>query len=434
MMKHIKKIPLFLATLMVVSFFASMRTTYANDVFYSGNNIYYYDENAQTCSVSSNSVSTLRGTDNREKIYNYLKDKGLTNEQAVGVAANISHEGGYSPTRQEDPSPGNGYLQFPEGGWGIVQWTFGRRTNVVEYLKLKVPQLVNQFYKDEFGNAVSQSEGYVPKGMDVTSNDLLLLHELDFLYEESTHRNVRSVTVPHVDNVSAGDNEWESLKKQTTASKASNLWVYNFEVPGKIDETAKSRAAEAELLLATFNGTSTVSSADPCGDAGITGSIRERAVQVAELEYAAWEKGTKSPGSSFLEYTYSVEGDWCAWFVSWVYKEAKYPVNDNEKPFYASVTQFKNIAQEPGGKFDWQPNDGKYTPKPGDMGVYQSGGEFYHINMVVSAKSPTVVTTIGGNEGGDNFRQSSVKKSVDSTYWPERAAGYIVPTQEGILQ
>lgn len=395
--------------------------------FASLQNIPFYDPcSNDSCQVSSGIVTKLSGADNREKIFNYLKARGLTPEQAAGVTGNIQKESGFSPTRQEESQ------NFPFGGWGIVQWTYGRRNDpsaakgVVAYLKAKIPDVMENYYSNEYGGGVSESSGFVPKGVPVDANDALLLHELNFLYDESNRREVRPEAVDKIEGAAAGDNEWKTLTKQTTIKNASNLWVYNFEIPANIDTTAAARVISGQTIFDLYNGSSVT--ADQCS--GVNGPTRTKVVALAEKEYAAWESGAKKPGDDFKEYTYGVAGEWCAWFVSWIYKDAGYPVNNDSKPFYSYVGDLVDLAKK-NEKFEWHPKDDTYIPQPGDIAIYGDGKTFYHTNIVISAEGVNSITTIGGNEGADDdfssFTTRGVKLSEKSTYWASEAYGYVSP-------
>lgn len=431
----LRRISLFtIALVVILSFSTSVSaqeapTKTCDTDFYSANSILYYDPCDTACSTTNSSVASLTGTDNREKVFNYLKAKGLTPEQAAGVAGNIQNESGFSPTRQEMSQ------SFPNGGWGIVQWTFGRRSDpspekgVVAYLNSKIPEVMATYYSDSYGSGVSESGGFVPAGMPVDANDKMLLHELDFLFKESsTSRQIRSKTVSYIENGTVGDNEWETLKKQTSIKSASNLWVYNFEIPGNIDSTAAERVKSGQAIFDKYSGSAAQTASGACG--ALTGTIREKVVKAAEAEYASWVSGQKKTGGDYLTYTYGVSGEWCAWFVSWIYKDAGYPVNDETQPYFAVVRQLMELGKK-GDKFEWHLNDGAYTPQPGDIAVYGDATDLYHTNIVISASSPTVMTTIGGNEGYSNGvsgkENSQVKKSENSTYWPNEAYGYVSP-------
>lgn len=391
----------------------------------SRNNVYFFDPCDDSCKVTQGSVTVLNGDDNREKIYNYLRNKGLSPEQAAGVTGNIQAESGFSATRQEDSKT------FPDGGWGIVQWTDDRRvsgnpdTAIVDYLKLKHPDLMDKYYKAEFGGSVSQDKGFVADGVNPEDSDVLLLNQLDFLYKESTNRSIEPNVVQHIEGAAPGDNEWDTLKKQTTLEGASNLWLYNFERPSDADSKSTERISFGQTILDTYSVIGGNTSCD-----STSGELRDKVVSIAETEYAKWVSGEMSPGESFLKYSYNIHGDWCAWFVSWVYKEAGYPVKDEEPQYYAGVTMLMNAAKA-GGKLVWHQNDGSYTPRPGDIAIYGDDSDVFHTNLIISAESASSFVTIGGNEGGGEvgpgFKyRSSVKKS-EGSYWPGKAYGFISP-------
>ena len=114
-----------------------------DEQFYSDNIPPFYDPDAVDCSATSS--TTLSGKDNREKIYNFLIQNGLNGKQASGVLGNLQAESGFSPLRHED-SAGS----FERGGYGIAQWTGGRRTALIAYIDSKAPELKDTYYRDGF--------------------------------------------------------------------------------------------------------------------------------------------------------------------------------------------------------------------------------------------------------------------------------------------
>lgn len=84
-----------------------------------------------TAQQSTCGAGQLMGSDNPEKVWNYLTGKGMTPVQAAGAMGNLQHEGGFNPKRVED---GWGFPREMEAippnvgpagqpGYGIVQWT-----------------------------------------------------------------------------------------------------------------------------------------------------------------------------------------------------------------------------------------------------------------------------------------------------------------------
>ena len=74
---------------------------------------------------STNSFSGLGKGENPQKIYNFLRKKGLSHEAAVGIMANLQQESGMDPSK----------LQYGGGpGRGIAQWEVGGRFSGLEEL------------------------------------------------------------------------------------------------------------------------------------------------------------------------------------------------------------------------------------------------------------------------------------------------------------
>ena len=95
-------------------------------------------------SVGATGSTMLTGKDNFEMIYNFLRDKGLSPEQAAGAIGNIKQESGGDPTIIQGGKPVNlndnkpvsewtfdsKHTKSPAGissGWGLIQWTPGSK-------------------------------------------------------------------------------------------------------------------------------------------------------------------------------------------------------------------------------------------------------------------------------------------------------------------
>ena len=108
-------------------------------------------------------------TDNRtteEVVWDYLKAAGYSDIQVAGIIGNLCQESGLNPARVES----NGE------GIGLVQWSFGRKQNLINYasskgvdwsdLETQLEFLVSELdskqfyqpYKDTFMNPYSVSE------------------------------------------------------------------------------------------------------------------------------------------------------------------------------------------------------------------------------------------------------------------------------------
>lgn len=282
--------------------------------FRNNNDVIWTNPDSYVCGAGSGSGTKMSGDNNLAKIWNYLVDqeRGLTDEQAAGVLGNIAHESGhsYSPFTQE-------YARsWPAGGYGLVQWTNpGRRDAVRDSLKEKLPSgMFEKYYVPAYGGPTKESNGYVPEGVPVDVNDQFLAIELDFLYAESTTRNVL--------NIFGSGTEWENVKKAQSVKEASDVWLFNFERPGSVisggkvnpntpsaQATSKARAEAGQEILDQLRGQSggDVASASPAslsgsaercsGENANPGSVQ--ALQALTLKYAhPTKRANHSPGAT----------------------------------------------------------------------------------------------------------------------------------------
>ncbi len=79
----------------------------------------------QTCACNSGTTG-LTGSDNEDKVWNFLKGIGLTDAQVAGIMGNFEQESSFDPERIQ----GGGDSQTPSaagsGGYGLAQWTPGQ--------------------------------------------------------------------------------------------------------------------------------------------------------------------------------------------------------------------------------------------------------------------------------------------------------------------
>lgn len=167
--------------------------------FYASNDILWYDPNA-SCGVTPDANTgsvTLVGGENAEKTWNFFRAKGLSNEQTAGVMGNIQAESGFNP----------GIVEGGSGiGFGIAQWSFGRRTAL---------------------EAAARE-----KGVDVAD----LGFQLEYLFQEL---NVRTADRPEYRQYGT---EWKAVAAQTTIDDALVAFHHEFEISHLMD-TADPRAA-----------------------------------------------------------------------------------------------------------------------------------------------------------------------------------------------
>jgi N-acetylmuramoyl-L-alanine amidase len=165
---------------------------------------------------------------NAAKVWNYLTGKGLTTQQAAGFLGNMEAESGINPGTQEY---GTGI------GYGLVQWSYERRTNLENFAK--------------------------KQGKPVSDIDV----QLDFLWKELTTDYNSTVLKP--------------LKKTTTVREAAVLIMLKFEAPkNQGDDVKDDRTDRANHWFKKFSkfgtgsgvvsGTSCTCSTSGASDSGKT--------------------------------------------------------------------------------------------------------------------------------------------------------------------
>lgn len=241
-------VAIFLASVLTLSFVVDTAKVFAiPDVqFYGSNDVLLFDPDAVNCASGGDSGSTtLRGADTREKIWNYLVDKGLSPEQAAGVMGNMAAESGFSPTRRQ----GSGDLlnsRFENNAWGLAQWDGGRRftspdRGILGKLRKDQPDLM-KYTASQYGGPGDD------KKVPAADLDKILLFELDYLYQESKSRRVTA------DGFGRAANEWETLKLQKTVTKATVFWHNNFEVSADSEQRVmENRGGAANKAFEDFS-------------------------------------------------------------------------------------------------------------------------------------------------------------------------------------
>lgn len=209
----------------------------------------------------------IEGRNNGEKIWGYLIGRGLTPEQTAGIMGNLFQESGYIPTIQERVA---GYSDrdaawvAEAGGWGIAQWSFGRR--------------------DVLRDAVLENLGsdyYTHNELAEDLNDELLLFQLEFMYEEMQVRRVDAA----VSDVSLrGMTEWEAIQTLSTLQDALVFFHDSFERSAdSAQEVIENRGGFAEQALNEFGDT--ISFGGQFCDRFATGDLQELVLEYAWPQY-----------------------------------------------------------------------------------------------------------------------------------------------------
>ncbi|MGI9027566.1 MAG: CHAP domain-containing protein [Candidatus Saccharimonadales bacterium] len=176
------------------------------------------------------------------------------------------------------------------------------------------------------------------------------------------------------------------------------------------EDTEASEEACALVAADETGGSGNAGAGSSSGaETGVTGVGGARIASVAEAEFA--KNGNKvletcgpNCGPEVQKYTGGPSGTsapWCAWFVSWVYREAGFEFkgapagSDGNIPAVAGlVSWFKQYG------IHFTPNSSQYKPQPGDVVMY--GGNV-HTGIVVKVTGDTIETIEGNTSADGNF-------------------------------
>ena len=225
---------------------------------YNTEGIYYYDPD--DCANGSNGVvvggeAVISGSTAAEKVWSGLKSLGLTDEVTAGIMGNMSHESNQFNPAQHEGSwllkygvkgnsfdlAGNESLAY---GLGLIQWSFGRRTRMYNYVKEHSAGLLKYFdepmtYSHANGSVFGVNGNKFIELADSESEvDALYSLELTFLVNEELKAN----------------GGYSGIFDQTTVEAASDYFLEHVEKPANIPATRPGRRSTAEEMFSQFSG------------------------------------------------------------------------------------------------------------------------------------------------------------------------------------
>ena len=233
---------------------------------------------------------TVSGSTIEEKIWSGLVSF-MSEEQAAGVMGNMAHEGGFNPARHEtkfiDAYPNFAIATNTNQSYGIglIQWSFGRRTNLYKSMEENGNVDLWNKYIDEGRQTYGRLGGadFLAEAGDQDTNILIAL-ELCFLKKELEENST-----------------YAGVLQADTVAQAAAYFLEHVEIPADIPGQKPGRIADAEKYYEQFHG-KTISgssgdsggsdssvSSDPCNPT-IKGSMNINGAAVA----LAWPYGTDS--------------------------------------------------------------------------------------------------------------------------------------------
>lgn len=179
-----------------------------NPIDYPANDVLWYArEDCKSGGGVGTTTGTLSGKDNAQKIWNYFKGKGFSDEQTAGILGNFSRESGFMPNRVQGAGiKTSDTLPTGPGGYGLAQWDDRK-------------PLLGKFAQEQ-GKPVS---------------DLGL--QLDFVMYELA-------------GPESGANS--AFKNVKSVEEATRVWMDRYERPG--DKAFPDRLNAANLAMKEFGG------------------------------------------------------------------------------------------------------------------------------------------------------------------------------------
>jgi hypothetical protein len=166
---------------------------------FSENNIIFYNPEARNNCPTGN--ITVTGSTASEKVWSALTSVGFTEEQAAGIMGNMMHEGNnFNPVQHEvalmNKHWNNGAFDLGANadvsyGLGLIQWSWGRRVGMYNYVKSQDSSLIDYFNQPE-----KYSDGYKINGdkfLELAGEevyDAFIVHEIQYLWDEMNSNNV----------------------------------------------------------------------------------------------------------------------------------------------------------------------------------------------------------------------------------------------------
>jgi len=333
-----------------------------------------------TCSASGGSTS-LSGSDNPSKVWNYFTGKGLTAIQTAGIMGSLQQESGFDPQIIQGGGESKDPNAAGSGGWGLVQWTPG-------------------------GKVIGIAQGF-----GITGPIYDLGTQLDIIWAEMGS------------STPAGYQNFLSAYQQINdLAEATNFFTTNFEAAGIVGPRLQfAQDALTQFGSTTGSGTTAGSpTAGACSGAGggvVAGNILNTALGLAWPDSGHGNVcADATPAYIAAHDPIYGSGDitnctGCDVFLSTVMHSSGV---DPNYPLFQTSEQLKYIQAHPEKYQILGTSDGNsIDPKlqPGDILVY------YHVNPDGSIDGHTLIYT-GDQPSGFNMVDGSNTQHVpEANHW-----------------
>ena len=207
-----------------------------------------------------------------------------------------------------------------------------------------------------------------------------------------------------VEEVNPNGPDYAGANCDDTSGEWKRIYVFVFDT--RLITTVACWEGDEEACDDVGAGSGQAQAAAPATPGGTGGAS---IAAVAEQEYAkngnkALETCGENCGPEVQKYTGGPSGadaPWCAWFVSWIYREAGYEFKGAPAGADGNIPAVVNLVawfKQHGIHFT--PSSTQYKPEPGDVVMY--GGDT-HTGIVVKVNGDNIETVEGNTSGDGSF-------------------------------
>lgn len=355
---------------------------------------------------------------------NIVKDAKTQNINPFLIVSLAAKESGLGTTTVSDSS------------WVLANNAFGRRPGGDQ------PNISGWYHWTNFKDSIDPSQSTQPGGGDMAS----YLNNVYGTRLESN--NILAMMESYDPPVGNGQNTIDYVQFiQTTVNSLIALTTGENSSPTNssatdpsITQTSNSNNNGSSCMDVNYNCPSTATATS--GDNKLS-SVRQSVVCIARGELSLWSAQSGYPWADLATNPYAEKGYlkysenrveyWCADFATWVYNQAGDPVSGSTKSWdLPAVIEIVDTAEN-SDNFSYHDSSSGYTPKPGDLSIYDfgTGNGYDHVDIVVSVSGSTV-ETIGGDTGTNINKYpggSIVGIGTKSGFYSQGVIGYVSPNQ-----
>lgn len=334
----------------------------------------------------------LKGKTNEEKIWNYLKSKGLNDYGVAGLMGNLYAESALKSNNLEELCE----RRLKENGKPYC--TDELYTSAVDNGTISRAEFLNPLLNKQYGYGYAQwtspnrKAGLydLAKSRKVSIADEQM--QLDYLINE-----LKS-SYPTVLN---------TLQTATSVKQASDIVLTKFEMPSDCSSSVKNtRASYGQKYYDKYaKSTTTAPSASTANPQKVIAIARNEIGYLEKNSNSNLDSKTGNAGSNnYTKYwrdmanlglgNYQAQY-WCACFVHWCFYKA-YGLSASQElllhSFFINCETLASLASNKGCLYS--------TPKVGDVILFWKSSKGYYHTGIVAGVTNTTVTTIEGNTSG----------------------------------